>query len=245
MRWGRDRFPEYVPRPKARRLTEKEKNNILAAMTRAVAASPVLSHLGVRVRALRGRFYVERQSSDDGNAEVLGRITPLLAAKGALLLEVQRRNGSWYEVDQGSAPKLIKAIASDTKGRFHGLGSVDKVLRKSGKGLNRLPVKMKWKCQFVYAETGADCTAQDALFTTSACRWRSSPNLRSGIRTTGRHASWNSPRIEHGCWCDSRLQACREPLAAPACMRSETRNGLPTASDRARVETSPWRKPGS
>jgi hypothetical protein len=164
MRWGRDRFPEYVPRPKARRLTEKEKNNILAAMTRAVAASPVLSHLGVRVRALRGRFYVERQSSDDGNAEVLGRITPLLAAKGALLLEVQGRSGSWREVAQGSAPKLIKAIASDTKGRFHGLGSVDKVLRKSGKGLTRLPVNLKGKCQFVYAETGAICTAQDALF---------------------------------------------------------------------------------
>jgi hypothetical protein len=164
MRWGRDRFPEYVPRPKARRLTEKEKTNILAAMTRAVAASPVLSHIGVRVRALRGRFYVERESSEGEVANVLGRITPLLAAKGALLLEVERRIGSWYEVDQGSAPKLIKAIASDTKGRFHGLGSVDKVLRKAGKGLNRLLVKMKGKCQFVYAETGADCTAQDALF---------------------------------------------------------------------------------
>ena len=164
MRWRRDRWPEYIPRPKARPLTDEEKTKILAAMTRAVAASPVLSHLGVQVRALRGRFYVERQSSDDGIAEVLGRITPLLAAKGALLLEVERRNGSWYEVDQGSAPKLIKAIASDTKGRFHGLGSVDKVLRKSGKGLNRLPVKLKGKCQFVYAETGAVCTAQDALF---------------------------------------------------------------------------------
>jgi hypothetical protein len=145
-------------------MTEKEKNNILAAMTRAVAASPVLSYLGVRVRALRGRFYIERQSSEDGNAEVLGRITPLLAAKRALLLEVERRNGSWYEVAQGSASKLIKTIASDTKGRFHGLGSVDKTLRDSGKGLNRLPVKLKGKCRFVHADTGAICTAQDALF---------------------------------------------------------------------------------
>jgi hypothetical protein len=59
---------------------------------------------------------------------------------------------------------VIKANASDTKGKFHGLGSVDKVLGKLGKGLNRLPVKMKEKCQFVYAETGAVCTAQDALF---------------------------------------------------------------------------------
>jgi hypothetical protein len=164
MRWRRDRFPEYVPRPKSRRLTEKEKNKLLASMSRAVAASPVLSHLGVQVRALRGRFYIERESSEGEVADVLGRITPLLAAKGALLLEVERRNGSWYEVDQGSAPKLIKTIASDTKGRFHGLGSVDKVLRKSGKGLTRLPVKLKGKCRFVHADTGADCTAQDALF---------------------------------------------------------------------------------
>jgi hypothetical protein len=95
---------------------------------------------------------------------LVSQVDGLPFAKGALLLEVERQNGSWYEVDQGSAPKLIKAIASDSKGRFHGLGSVDKVLRKSGKGLNRLPVKIKGKCQFVYAETGADCTAQDALF---------------------------------------------------------------------------------
>jgi hypothetical protein len=164
MRWRRDRFPEYVPRPKARRLTEKEKNKLLAVTTRAVAASPVLSYLGIQVRALRGRFYIERESSQDEVADVMGRITPLLGAKDALLLEVQGRSGIWREVAQGSPAKLIKVIASDTKGRFHGLGSVDKVLRKSGKGMNRLPVKMKGKCQFVYAETGADCTAQEALF---------------------------------------------------------------------------------
>ena len=164
MRWGRDRWPEYIPRPKPRRLTDKEKTTILAAMTRAVAASPVLSYLGVRVWALRGRFYIERESSEGEVADVLGRITPLLAAKGALLLEVQGRSGNWREVAQGSASKLIKAIASDTKGRFHGLGSVDKVLRKAKKGLNRLPVKKHGKCKFVYSKTGAVCTAQDALF---------------------------------------------------------------------------------
>src|SRR5207302_10088323 len=101
MRRWRDRWPEYVPRPKARRLTEKEKGTILAAMTRAVAASPVLSSLGVQVRALRGRYYLERKLKEDEPAiEILGRITPLAAAKGALLLEVERRSGSWYEVAQ-------------------------------------------------------------------------------------------------------------------------------------------------
>jgi hypothetical protein len=61
MRWGRDRWPKYIPRPKARRLTEKERGAILATMTRAVAASPVLPYLGVQVRAQRGRFYLERK----------------------------------------------------------------------------------------------------------------------------------------------------------------------------------------
>src|ERR1700682_6553948 len=143
MRWQRHRWPERIPRPKERRLSEKEKSTILAAMTRAVAASPVLSYLGVQVRALRGRFYLERKLKEEGKPaiEILGRITPLAAAKGALLLEVERRSGSWYEVAEGSAQKLIKVVASDTKGKFHGLGSVDKVLRKAKKGLNRLPVK--------------------------------------------------------------------------------------------------------
>lgn len=95
---------------------------------------------------------------------MMGRITPLAAAKGALLLEAENRSGSWSEIAKGSAQKLIKVVASDTKGRFHGLGSVDKVLRKTGKGLSRLPVKKQGKCKFVYTDTGAACTAQEALF---------------------------------------------------------------------------------
>ncbi|HUY33087.1 MAG TPA: hypothetical protein VMV69_09920 [Pirellulales bacterium] len=166
MRWRRNRWPERIPRPKARRLTEKEKSTILAAMTRAVVASPVLSYLGVQVRALRGRFYLERELKEEGKpaTEILGRITPLAAAKGTLLLEVERRSGSWHEVAEGSAQKLIKVVASDTKGKFHGLGSVDKVLRKAKKGLHRLPVRRVGKYKFVYSDTGAVCTAQDALF---------------------------------------------------------------------------------
>jgi len=164
MRWWRDRRPEYVPRPKAKHLSEKEKEKLLATMTRAVAASPVLSHLGVRVRVLRGRFYIERDLKDQKPAiEFMGRITPLVAAQGILLLEVERRYASWYEVAEGSAQKLIKIIASDTRGKFHGLGSLDKVLRKSGKGLTRLPVKKKGT-QFTYIESEEPCTAQDALF---------------------------------------------------------------------------------
>ena len=165
MRW-RNRWPERIPRPKARRLTDKESSTILAALTRAIAASPVLSYLGVQVRAQRGRFYLERkiQEEDEADVEVLGRITPLAAAKGVMLLETENRSGSWSEEAKGTAQKVIKAVAGDTEGTFHGLGSIDKVLRKSGKGLTRLPVKKAGKNKFVYSDTGAACTVQEALF---------------------------------------------------------------------------------
>lgn len=163
MRWWRHGWPDRIPRPKPRRLSEKEKDKILSAMTRAIAASPVLTYFGVQVRVLRGRYYVERRLEDDTIA-VLGRITPLLAAKGALLLEAEHRVGSWHEVGQGSAQKLIKLIAGDTRGKFHGLGSLDTVLRKAGKGLTRLSVTMTGKNTFAYSETGAVCSAQEALF---------------------------------------------------------------------------------
>jgi hypothetical protein len=104
------------------------------------------------------------KEEDESVIEILGRITPLAAAKGALLLEVENRTGSWSEVAKGSAQKVINAVASDTTGRFHGLGSVDKALRKAGKGLNRQPVKKAGKCKFVYSETGVVCTPQEALF---------------------------------------------------------------------------------
>jgi hypothetical protein len=168
MRW-RNRWPERIPRPKARRLTDKESSTILAALTRAIAASPVLSYLGVQVRAQRGRFYLEierkcPEDEEESEVEILGRITPLAAAKGAMLLETENRSGSWSEFAKGSAQKVIKAVASDTEGTFHGLGSIDKVLRKSGKGLTRLPVKKAGKNKFVYSETGAVCSVQEALF---------------------------------------------------------------------------------
>ena len=166
MGWGQ-RWPERIARPKVRRLTEAEKEGILATLKRGIAASPVLSAFGVQARAQRGRFYIERHGYDEDSTpytEVLGRITPLAGAKKDLLLETERRNGSWFEVAEGLAAKLIKVIASDSKGTFHGLGALDKSLRKSDKGLERLPVKMRGKAIFVYANTGEKCTAQEVLF---------------------------------------------------------------------------------
>ena len=60
MGWGQ-RWPERVPRPKARRLTETEQQAILATLRKGITASPVLSAFGVEARANRGRFFIERQ----------------------------------------------------------------------------------------------------------------------------------------------------------------------------------------
>lgn len=181
MRWWRDRWPEYVTRPKVKRLADKEKEKLLATMTRAVAASPVLSHLGVRVRLRRGRFYIEREWKDEEpGIEILGRITPLLAAQGDLLLEAQRRNGSWHEVAKGTAQKLIKVVASDTRGKFHGLGSLDKTLREKGKGLTRLPVK-KEGTKFIYGW-------EQASSSTARCRHAHPPPWQSCC--SGRSCRW-------------------------------------------------------
>ena len=166
MGWGQ-RWPERVPRPQARRLTDTEKHAILRTLAKDLAASPVLSAFGVQARVQRGRFSIERDESDQDSAQfsmVLGRITPLTSAKNDLLLETERRQGSWFEVAEGSAAKLIKVIASDSQGTFHGLGFLDASLRRLGEGQARLPVTLNDKRQFVYADTGEECTAQEALF---------------------------------------------------------------------------------
>jgi hypothetical protein len=166
MRWRRRDWPEREPRPEARTLSDEEKKKLLATMTREIAASPVLSGLGLRIRSQRGRFYLERPfgETDPAGVEAWGRITPLIDAKGTLLLEQERHKGRWSEIARGSARKLIKAIAGDTKGTFHGLGALDEALRRAGKGLERLPVQREGKAAFVSTETGEACSTQEALF---------------------------------------------------------------------------------
>jgi hypothetical protein len=134
-------------------------------LTQAITTSPVLKGLGLQVRSQRGRFYLERPlgEGDTAGVEAWGRVTPL-ADSADLLLEQEHRKGSWSGIARGSARKLIKTIASDTKGTFHGLGLLDKALRQAGEGLERLPVKRKGKTKFVYARTDDECSAQEALF---------------------------------------------------------------------------------
>jgi len=168
MRWRRQQWPERPARPKVRRLSAEERDSYLKTMLRAVGRSPVLSALNIQVRDLRGRFYVERCYWDDDHTLIdtvtLGRITPLTDSATSLLLEVEYRKGSWSEIAKGSVPKVMNAIANDTKGTFHGLGSLNKSLKKAGQGLQRLPVKVRGKAKFVFSETGQPCSTQEALF---------------------------------------------------------------------------------
>ncbi|MCC6124228.1 MAG: hypothetical protein IT426_04655 [Pirellulales bacterium] len=166
MRWGR-RWPERTPRPKVRRLTEAEQAGIVRILEEGIATSPVLSAFGIKIRLARGRFYLERQRQGDGlepDNEVWGRITPLAGTETELLLEAERRSGNWFEVVRGEAARLVKIIAGDTKGTFHGLGFLDASLRKLEKGQERLPMALDDNGNFVYTDTGEGCSVQEALF---------------------------------------------------------------------------------
>ena len=95
-------WPEREPRPEARTLSDDEKKKLLAAMTKEVAASPVLTGLGLQVRSQRGRFYLERPLGEGESAgvEAWGRVTPL-ADSDDLLLEQERRKGKLVRDRQG------------------------------------------------------------------------------------------------------------------------------------------------
>ncbi len=170
MRWRRrwQEWPDRPARPQVGRLSATERESYLKAMVRAIERSPVLSGLHFEVHARRGRFYIERRFRDeDGTLTItatMGRITPLTDSTASLLLEVEYRNGRWSEVAWGSVQKVMNAIANDTKGTFHGLGALNKSLRKAGGGLQRLPVKKERDGKFVFTDSGQPSSPQEALF---------------------------------------------------------------------------------
>jgi hypothetical protein len=166
MGWKKQ-WPERAPRLKVRSLSDKEREQILDIFRAGIVSSPVLSSLGIRVRSLRGRFYFERVwpvPDDKPEVEVWGRATPLENSEGHILLEVEKRQGNWHEITRGTAEQIINRVTSDTRGTFHGLGALDKSLRKRGVGLNRLDVKMLDGFRFIYVGTGEECTFHEALF---------------------------------------------------------------------------------
>ncbi len=166
MGFGR-RWPDSEPRPKVERLSQESKERILKTLEKGIASSPVLSALNIRVRALRGRFYFERlRPEEDGSdeIEIMGRVTPIKEPKSTLLLEAEKKKGSYFEIARGGAEKLVDRIAGDTRGTFHGLGQLDKSLRGLEKGVERREIEMLDEYRFRYADSGEDCSVQEVLF---------------------------------------------------------------------------------
>lgn len=157
------RWPAYEYRPKVKKLSKEELADALAAVKRAIGRSPVLSALRVEAHARRGRFYLEQHVVEDGQRyrDILGRISHIVRV-GPMLEVPGRSENSWSEVAKGSIQKLMKIVASDKRGRFHGLGSLNESLRKTG-CLDRQAIQ-KGGDKFFYKQSGERCTTQEALY---------------------------------------------------------------------------------
>ncbi len=167
MRWSRRSAISRPARPKMRRLEKDEREKLLQSLTKAIECSPVLRTFQVDAQPLRGRFYLRWNwmlQDQEPKIQTWGRITPLDDPKGNLLLEVEFREGRWSEIVRGDVANVINAVAGDEAGTFHGLGSLDKSLRKSGGDVERLRVKESGKRRFVYTDTGETLSVQEALF---------------------------------------------------------------------------------
>ena len=82
----------------------------------------ILRELVDEVQLARGRLYLWREPED-----MMARITPL--GPRSMLLETPRRN-SWTEHKRGQLETVLKYVESDTRGTFHGLGTL--VTKKPG-----------------------------------------------------------------------------------------------------------------
>jgi len=149
-------------------LKADETERITAKLKAAIEESPVLMALGLQTRCLRSRFHLEwRWDPLDNPAEVstYGRITPLDKSPGELLLEAPCGENQWSRVGAGSPKKIIGLVAGDTKGTFHGLGTLDKSLRAAAKaGLERMAVTEGKPRHFLYTESGKPCSVQEVLY---------------------------------------------------------------------------------
>ena len=122
MRWRNRGWPERVLRPKAAKLSKEELQRLRARAVKFVEESVILHELVEEVQLARGRFYLWREPED-----LMARITPV--GPRSMLLETPRRN-SWTEHKRGQLATVLKFVESDTKGTFHGLGSL--VAKKRG-----------------------------------------------------------------------------------------------------------------
>jgi hypothetical protein len=104
------------------KLSKEELQRLHARAVKFVKESVILRELVEEVKLARGRIYLWREPED-----MMARITPL--GLRSMLLETPRRN-SWTEHKRGQLATVLKFMEGDTKGTFHGLGSL--VAKKRG-----------------------------------------------------------------------------------------------------------------
>ncbi len=124
-------WPARIARPAVRKLDVQETQAVVEGLGQAIHDSPVLTALGYRVQARRGRFYLESDPDGTGDFGGVARVTPLADKPAAFLLEVERGSGDWSEEYEGTIRGIGKCVAGDRKGTFHGLGRLDLSIRKT------------------------------------------------------------------------------------------------------------------
>ena len=166
MGWS-DRWDEKVLRPKLKRLSKEQKDEFLKLLEQGITSSPVLTGLNIRVRSLRGRFYLEKpwyDPEEEAEMETIGRVTPISGKRDIFLLDAQKTNGNWYEVMRGTLQEVLHDIANDERGTFHGLGVLEKNLRKASDSSTHPEIDMQDNYQFRYVGTEEVCTVPEVLY---------------------------------------------------------------------------------
>lgn len=163
MGWRRN-WSERPPRPKARKLSDDEREKMLLCIKKSIKNSPVLSALNYRVKSLRGRFYYEQVLSDSV-IDVVGRITPLVTPNDNFLLEVEFGKNKWKEIAKGKIRTITNAVSGDKKGTFHGLGILDKSIRIANKNrIQKIAIVKTDENSFYYSEANKQCGCQEVLY---------------------------------------------------------------------------------
>jgi hypothetical protein len=160
-RFGRFGYSFNRPkRPESRKLDSEDAKKLIKKAQKEIAASYVLSHMPVDARLQRGRLYIYGPEGDDEGP--WARITPLAGSRDGFLLDAPWR-GAWREVAQGSLAKTLRLVAEDDLGTFHGLGAIQKRIRRLRLGAEPRDQVMLEGREFVHADDRSPCTVGEVL----------------------------------------------------------------------------------
>jgi len=160
-RFGRFGYGSARPvRPKSRKLDAEDAKRMLQRAQKEIARSYVLSRMPVEARLKRGRLYIYGPDGDDEGP--WGRITPITGSRDGFLLDAPRRD-TWREIAQGSLPMTLRLIAQDDKGTFHGLGAIEKRIKRVRPGGEPAGHVILQGRKFVHRKDKSPCTVGEVL----------------------------------------------------------------------------------